>query len=93
MDCTVEPRTQAKGVVKPETMSGHRHQMLMAGTLKPDTPDLQAPPKPPERPPAVDTEDDEVDEAGEESFPASDPPPWTAGIASKGAISSPSREL
>jgi hypothetical protein len=38
-------------------------------------------PKEPKEPEESEEPDDEVDEAGEESFPASDPPAWTAAVA------------
>jgi hypothetical protein len=37
--------------------------------------------KPPEPSEPDEEPEDEVDEAGEESFPASDPPPWTGAAA------------
>ena len=38
----------------------------------------EGPPETPVEPDTPDDEEDEVDEAGEASFPASDPPSWTA---------------
>ncbi len=50
-----------------------RYELVMAKERPEDSPE-------PEDEPEEESED-EVDEAGEESFPASDPPPWTPGAA------------
>ena len=45
--------------------------------MKASDPKKPAPPEPEQS----EEPEDEVDEAGEESFPASDPPQWTAAVA------------